>query len=319
MPRRILVTGGGGFLGSMVVDRLLHHKKTIQVDYEVHSLDLTPSPIEGVEHHIGSILDVTDLSRVMRGCDVVVHLAALLGVERTEERRLDCLHINIQGVMNVLNTCVLENVEKIVFSSSSEVYGDQTKLPITEENPLNPKSVYAVTKLAGEEFVRAYAERYGMKYTTLRLFNAYGSGQVGQFVISRFVKAVLEDKPPLLIGDGEQVRAFCYGSDIADGIVRCIFSEKSDNQTINIGNDTEPISMKDLAEKVIEISGKDHLKPRSAKPEERDREPGRDIFRRLPSLEKARELLDYTPRVTLDEGLRLVMGQEKIAGGWAGR
>jgi UDP-glucose 4-epimerase len=319
MAKRILVTGGGGFLGSMVVDRLLHRKKKMQVNYEVHSLDLIPSPVEGVDHHIGSILDVTDISRVMRGCDVVVHLAALLGVERTEERRLDCLHINIQGVMNVLNTCALENVEKIVFSSSSEVYGEQAKLPITEENPVNPKSVYAVTKLAGEEFVKAYAERYGMKYTILRLFNAYGPGQVGQFVISRFVRAVSMDEPPLLIGDGEQVRAFCYGSDIADGIVKCIFSEKSDGQTINIGNDTEPISMNDLAEKIIKISGKNHLKPRSAKLEETDREPGRDILRRLPSLEKARELLDYAPSVSLDEGLRLVMDQDKIAGGWERR
>lgn len=319
MSKRILVTGGGGFLGSMVLDRLLYYKNKMQMDFEIHSLDLIPASVDGSRHHIGSILDVTDLSRVMQGCDVVVHLAALLGVERTEQRRLDCLHINVQGVMNVLNTCALENVEKIIFSSSSEVYGEQTTFPITEENPVNPKSVYAVTKLAGEEFVKAYAERYGMKYTILRLFNAYGSGQVGQFVISRFVKAVSEDQPPLLLGDGEQVRAFCYGSDIADGIVKCIFSDKSNEQTINIGNDTEPISMKALAEKVIEISGKSHLEPRFATPEETDRKPARDILHRLPSLDKARNLLDYEPSVTLDEGLRLVMDQENIAGSWGGR
>ena len=319
MAKRILVTGGAGFLGSMLIERLLLHKQETGLAYEVRSLDLMPSPIEGTEHHIGSILDVTDLSRVMRDCDVVVHLAALLGVKRTEQRRLDCLQINIQGVMNVLNSCALEKVEKIIFSSSSEVYGDQTKLPISEENPVNPKSVYAVTKLAGEEFVRAYADRYGMKYTIFRLFNAYGSGQVGQFVVSRFVRAVAENKPPLLIGAGEQVRAFCYGSDIADGIVRGIFSESCNKQTINLGNDTEPITMKELAEKVIRISGKDHLVPRRAQLEEMDREPGRDILRRLPSLAKARELLDYAPKVSLDEGLRLVMEQEKIAEGWGER
>jgi UDP-glucose 4-epimerase len=316
MIERILLTGGSGFLGAMVIERLLQHKAKTGLGYEIRSLDLTPSHVEGISHNIGSVLDVTDLSRVMRGCDVVVHLAALLGVKRTEERRLDCLQINIQGTMNVLNSCALENVKKVVFASSSEVYGDQTKLPIAEDNPVNPKSIYAITKLAGEEFTRAYAERYGMQHTILRFFNAYGPGQVGQFVISRFVKAVSEDKSPLLIGTGEQVRAFCYGSDIAEGVVKSIFSERTDGHTINIGNDTEPVSMRELAERVIKIAGKDHLKPRLASDDESDRTPERDIQRRLPSLTKARELLGYEPSVTLDEGIRLVMDQEKIAEGW---
>ena len=316
MAERILVTGGGGFLGRMVIEKLLKHKANTGLGYEIRSLDLIPCHVEGVDHSVGSILDVTDLSRAMRGCDVVVHLAALLGVERTEERRLDCLQINIQGTINVMNSCALENVGKVVFASSSEVYGDQTQLPIAESNPVNPKSIYAVTKLAGEEFVRAYAERYGMKHTILRFFNAYGPGQVGQFVISRFVKAVSEGQPPLLMGTGEQTRAFCYGSDIADGTVRAIFSDSANGHTINIGNDTEPVTMRELAETVIRISGKHHLEPRLANPEEADREPGRDIQRRLPSLQRARDLLGYEPSVPLEQGIRLVMEQEKIADNW---
>lgn len=318
-PKKILVTGGGGFLGATLIEALLEHKKQQQSDLQILSMDLLPALVPGVEHHTGSILDVTDLLNVVQGCDVVVHLAALLGVENSERRRLDCLHINIQGTINVLNACALERVKKVIFASSSEVYGEQVKLPISEENPLNPKSIYAVTKLAGEEYTRAYAERYGFAYTILRYFNAYGANQVGQFVMARFVNAVLEDQSPMLSGDGGQVRSFCHARDIAAGTLAAILNDKANGQIINIGSDKEPISMKDLAERVIRLSGKSGLQARVMRQDQMDRKPERDIRSRIPSLDKARRLLGYEPKVSLDEGIRDLLESGKGATTWAKR
>lgn len=314
--RRILITGGAGFIGRALGERILEYKEQTAEDIQVRTIDLAAGAVEGAEHLKGSIMDITDLNEAAEGCDTVVHLAALLGVEKTERRRLDCLSVNIQGTLNVLNAAAKDGVKKVLFTSSSEVYGEQTNIPITEENPLNPRSIYAITKLAGEEYVRTYGQRYGMKTTVFRLFNIYGAHQVGQFVISRFVKAVQEDQPPLLYGRGDQVRAFCYMSDAADGMARALFSDKADGMTLHLGNPTEPVTMKELAERVIRISGKTLLKPKFVSEKEMDRRPDRDIQRRIPSIEKAREVLGYEPKVSLDEGIRRIMEQGKVVPSW---
>ncbi len=283
-------------------------------------MDLVPLPeSEGLEHFQGSILDITDLSSAMRDCDVIVHLAALLGVENSEKRRLACLNINIQGTIMVLEACAKERSKKFIYASSSEVYGEGDGSPIHEDTPLNPKSIYAISKLAGEEYVKTYAERYAMEYTILRFFNAYGRHQVGQFVIPRFINAVLNDSSPLLIGDGSQVRSFCYGADIADGIILSLFSDRANQTTLNLGNDQEPVTMRELAEKIISISGKHHLKPRIAKKSESDRTPQRDIQSRIPSIERARTLLGYQPKISLDVGIKKLIESGTIEDSWRGR
>src|SRR5258706_8467246 len=206
MPK-ILVTGGWGFIGSSLVRRLLDYRREAGLDLEIRAMDILKPEIPGVECAQGSVLDISDLAEAARGCDFVVHLAALLGVRKSEIRRLDCLNINIVGTVNVLNTCVQDRVKKVIFASSSEVYGDQRVLPIKETNPLNPKSVYAISKLAGEEYVKAYCDRYSMNYSILRFFNVYGPGQVGELVVSRFIMAVPAGEAPAGFSDGPQQRA----------------------------------------------------------------------------------------------------------------
>ncbi len=307
-------------MGATLADHLRKYRSKTGLEFAIRTMDLVSLPKqEDLEHFQGSILDMTDLSEAFRGCDTVVHLAALLGVRNTEFRRLACLNINIQGTVAVLEACAKERIKRIIFASSSEVYGESSENPITESAPLNPKSIYAVTKLAGEEYVRTYSERYGMDYTIFRFFNAYGSLQVAQFVISRFVQAVIEDRPPLLIGDGSQMRCFCHGRDISDGIIRALFTNKANGETINLGNNQEPITMKELANRVIRISGKTHLQPQIATSTEADRQPERDIYCRVPSIEKAKKLLGFKPAVSLDDGIRSVLEEGGIKQFWQGR
>lgn len=297
---RVLVTGAGGFIGTRVVQELWKR------DCEVVFFDVIEPKIDGIKRvNRGTILDQYDLALAVRGCDYAIHLAALLGVQKTDNNRLETLHINIQGTLNVIEACVKERVKRMVFSSSSEVYGEQTILPITEENPLNPKSVYAVSKIAGEQYFQAYSEMYGTQYNIVRFFNVYGEYQRPDFVLPRFVHRVTNDEAPIIYGDGSQARSFCYVEDAARGFVDALFSEHH-GQVFNIGNDTEPISMKELAERVIKLSGKP-LEPQFVGYEQSDRKSSREIENRIPSLDKAKNLLDYGPKVPLDEGLKKML------------
>lgn len=302
---KVLVTGGGGFIGTAVVKELLSRNHQVKV------FDLLETNIKGVDRdYTGSVLDPYELSRAVRGCDHVVHLAASLGVRNTEINRLECLFINIQGMVNVLEACVKECAKKIVFASSSEVYGEQDSHPITEEAPLNPKSNYAITKIAGEEYLRAYQETYGIKYNIVRFFNVYGENQREEFVVPKFVKNVVEGVPPVIYGNGDQVRCFCYIKDAARGIVDALFSSAK-GEVFNIGNDNEPISIKDLAYKVIAVSKKP-LKPKFVSYSGSDRKSHRDIIKRIPAIDKARRVLNYQPTISLTEGLKkLVRFYEK--------
>jgi UDP-glucose 4-epimerase len=294
----ILITGGAGFIGTAVADVL------ISKGHEVRLLDLLANKNNIEKSSVGSILDPYIISRVMRGCDYVIHLAAALGVKLTETRRLDCLYINVQGTVNVLEACVKEKVKKIIFASSSEIYGNQDSMPIKEVAPVNPISNYAITKLVGEEYLRAYSENYPLQYSVVRFFNVYGENQKDRFVITRFVRSVCENNPPIIYGDGKQVRSFCYVSDAAKGIVAALFNKNSVGQIFNIGNDLEPISVKDLAKKIILLSCKKDVSPQFVSMGDSDRTEEREVYNRIPSIEKAKRVLQYQPKVALDEGLR---------------
>jgi UDP-glucose 4-epimerase len=302
---KVLVTGAGGFIGTRVVQELWKR------DCEVAYFDVLEPKIEGIKRvNRGTILDQYDLAMAVRGCDYAIHLAALLGVRKTDNSRLECLYINIQGTLNVIEACVKEGIKKIIFSSSSEVYGDQDKLPITEENPLNPKSVYAVSKIAGEQYLQAYSEMYGINYNIVRFFNVYGEYQREDFVLPKFVQRVVNDEPPIIYGNGEQVRSFCYVEDAARGIVDTLLGNHAD-EIFNIGSDREPISIKDLADKLIRLSGKP-IKPQFVEYEQSDRVSSREIEKRIPCIKKAKQILGYEPQFTLDEGLkRMISFYEK--------
>ncbi|MBI1985035.1 MAG: SDR family NAD(P)-dependent oxidoreductase [Candidatus Wildermuthbacteria bacterium] len=319
MAKKVLITGGGGFIGIELAKNLA--AKGLQVrlfDLDFTRYDELCSRLGNcpkVEKVQGSVLDTAQVSNAVKGCEYVVHLAAMLGVGRTEKKRMECLNINILGTINVLEACVKEKAKKILLSSSSEIFGEVSGAPVKEDSPKQPISVYAVTKLAGEEYLKAYEARYGLKYSIVRFFNVYGPGQVAQFVMPRFIKNVSEGRSPIVHGEGSQIRAFCFVEDAAEGAVKALLSEAGDNETFNIGNDKEPITMKDLAEKVIAISGK-NLKLEFVSMIESDRKPEREIQRRIPCIDKAKSVLGYEPKVSLEQGIKKVMDINYIVDTW---
>lgn len=306
---KVLVTGGNGLIGRSVVNALL--KKELSV----RSMDLTKNSVKGIEYFVGSILDVNNVNKAVKGCDAVIHLAAKLGVKRTETHRLETLNLNIQGTVNILEACVKNNIKKVIFSSSSEVYGDQNVELISETCHRNPKSIYGVTKIAAEEYLQAYNNYYNLNYSILRYFNVYGPEQVAEFVLPRFIKAVIDNKSPIIYGDGSQIRSFCYVDDIARGTLLALLSKKANSEVFNLGNDKDKITILETAKKVIEIARK-NLTPRFVPFTDSDRTEARDINKRIPDISKARNVLGYEPEVSLEEGIKKVMATGKILKSW---
>lgn len=298
---RILVTGSAGFIGTALVRRLLQERT--RKPLEVHAFDIRPTEVGECRSFQGSILDPADLERAMQGCDMVVHLAAFLGVKMSDQHRLKCLETNVTGTKNVLDACLANSVRKLIFTSSSEVYGENGVSPFSETSPLRPKSVYAVSKLAGEEYVKAYAIHYGLDYSILRPFNVYGPGQTEEFVIPRFVRAAIEGRPPLVYGTGQQVRAFCSVDDIVEGLTLSLFSPNANGEVFNLGNDSGFISILELGHKIVALSKNRGLAPQLVPYEKADRTAERDVNWRVPQIQKAKQVLSYTPKVELDDGL----------------
>lgn len=296
--KTVFITGGTGFIGQAVA------KLLFDAGYSIRTFDLvTPQNIIGT-HTTGTIMFLEELYEAMKGSDFVVHLAAVLGVRRTEEQRLQCLNVNILGTINVLEAAVKAGVKKIVFASSSEVYGEPNKTPISEKDKVFPKSVYAVSKLAGEEYTKAYAQTHGLRYSIIRFFNVHGPGQVAEFVMPNFIKAALAGKPLPINGNGKQVRSFCYVTDAAVGVMLALESKKADFGVFNIGNDNACVSMLELAKKVLRISGSKGAKIKFLKEEQSDRLNEREIIKRTADIGLARKVLGYEPRVSLDEGIK---------------
>jgi len=289
---------------------MVRHITEVRPDLQVRALDLNMADANNIECISGSILDTNDLMNSVQDCDYVIHLAAMLGVKRTESSPLQCLNVNVQGTINLLEACVREQVKKVVLASSSEVYGEPVMVPIREDSPLNPRSVYGISKITAEEYLKAYAQRYNIDWNIVRLFNMYGPGQTSEFVIPRFIASVQRGQSPVVYGDGSQIRAFCY---VADGVsaIASLLDDDISNHTFNIGNPESKISMSDLANKVTSLLG-NGIQPEFVPLSASTRKSGREIWTRIPDISKANETLGYTPKINLEEGLMLVAKSGEI-------
>jgi UDP-glucose 4-epimerase len=310
--KKVLITGGAGTIGLPLTEELISRGVEVIVfdlEEQITRLDKYINP--KAKKFSGSILDSAALRDAMFDCDGVIHLAAHLGVQRTERNRLRCLDININGTQKVLDACVMSgNVKKIIYASSSEVYGEPLTNPINEKAITQGKTVYAVSKLAGEELVKAYHSEFpDLKYSILRFFNAYGPHQVSQFVISKFIHRVSQNLSPIIYGDGTQRRSYNYSKDTARGAADALFSVKTSEQILNIGNSNEPITLIDLAKKIIKLAGKEASLKVEIKNsfEETDRSQNREIFQRFCDTSKAHELIQYESTFTLDKGIKEIM------------
>lgn len=301
---KVLVTGGSGFIGREIVHTL------VKKGFKVNVLDLFNVDIPGITFFQGSVLDQEIISKAMHGCDYVIHMAAILGVSKSSYAPVECLDVNVIGTRNVLKCCVIHRVKKIVFPSSSEVYGEPAKIPVTEDTVLQPKSEYGVSKSVCEEYIKAYKKQHDLDYTIVRYFNVYGEKQANSWVMPKFVNNALLNKPLQIFGDGSQVRAFCHVSDAAEATVNALTHEEANNNVFNIGNSSEPVTMIELAHKAIKTAGSSSTME-FIPLEKSDRSHQREIFKRIPSTEKAKQLLGFEAKISVDEGIQRMMAHKK--------
>ena len=313
--KKVFVTGGAGFIGRAVVRRLLESGSDVVAFDLAEQLELHRdtmarlSALGNLELADGTILDKRRLQTKVAGCDAVIHLAAMLGVRRTEENKLSCLQINITGSECVLDTCATHNVSRVLLASSSEVYGEPIKNPISEVDITQGKTVYAVSKLASEELIKGYHQLFpNLQYTILRFFNTYGEGQVTQFVLAKFVHAVLSGKNPVVYGDGQQLRGYGHVDDVSKGVVDLLWNPKAYNNTYNLGNSQEVFTLEQLAQKTIDI-----LAPEKGLEDEilgdfegTDRHASREIHNRICNTTRAKTDIGFVPKIGIEEGIQRI-------------
>lgn len=254
---KVLITGGAGFIGSSLADKLLEQGK-----YFVVSVDnLLTGDIRKVSKHQNSrfikcdVNNYLDIAAIMTSFqfDFVFHYAAVVGVKRTIENPIMVLE-DLQGIKNILSLSKNTGVKRVFFSSSSEVYGEPVELPQHEETtPLNSRLPYAVVKNVGEAFCRSYEKEYGLPFTIFRFFNTYGPKQSTDFVISKFVNAALKNEPITIYGAGKQTRTFCHIDDNTNCTLSIMENSLLINDVINIGNEKD-VTIIQLAELIIGLT-----------------------------------------------------------------
>ncbi len=303
MKAQYLVTGGGGFIGSNIVRRLLSDGQAVRIldDFSTGRRENLSGIEKDVELVEGDVRDNPTLKKALKGVRYVLHLAAIPSVVRSVEDPISTNSVNVCGTLKLLIEARDAGVERVVFSSSSSVYGDTPTLPKQEDmNPL-PLSPYALSKLTGEYYCRMFRDLYGLKTFSLRYFNVFGPRQnpKSQYaaVIPRFIDAVKNDQSPVIHGDGNQTRDFTFVEDVAAAnLCCCTAPETSAGSVCNVGCG-DRISINELATRIATIVGK-NIKPAHDAPQKGDvRDSQADISR-------AKKLLGWTPQVNLDAGLR---------------
>lgn len=302
MKTNILVTGGAGFVGSTMVDKLIEDDNNYVVvvdNLATGNVKRLPSKMKTnwrfVKCDVNSYRDIAAIM-TSHNFDYVFHYAAVVGVKRTLENPVAVLN-DINGFKYLLDLCKNTGVKRIFFSSSSEVYGEPFEHPQNEmTTPLNSRLPYAVVKNVGEAFLRSYKQEYNLDYTIFRFFNTYGPKQSSDFVMTRFIKAALDNKKITIYGDGLQTRTFCYRDDNVDACARAMYENLHLNDTVNIGSDFE-ITVLDLAKLIIKITGsKSEIVHLPALEEG-------DMTRRKPDVAKMKKLLGRE-LITIEEGIR---------------
>lgn len=302
--RKVVITGGAGFIGANLAKELAADNSVIIVDdlsvgKKENLADLSGENVEFAE---GTIGDLSLLERLFRNVDFVFHQAAISSVHKSIENPLATHDVNVTGTLNVLLAARDSGVRKLIFASSAAVYGDTPTVPQREETIPNPQSPYAATKLIGEYYCRIFEAVYGLPTVALRYFNVYGPNQNPKSdyaaVIPRFIRRISEGKPPAIFGDGDQTRDFVF---VADVVRASISAAESDATGIfNVGQGRR-VTINELANLIIRIMTKD---PGIVYKEARVG----DIRHSLADISKA-GLFDYRPQYDLEQGLRRTISE----------
>ncbi len=300
----VLLTGGTGFIGTAVAELLLASgaSRIVLLDNKRRNAGryatLDPTRTEMRE---ADILDRSAVTEAMRGCDYVIHLAAIAGVDSVALRPTETMEINVLGTYMVMEAAKELKPMRVICFSTSEVYGpyvyrgnEQTQ---TSQGPVGIfRWGYSVSKLAAEHWAHAYGQDFGLDVVTIRPFNVYGPRQVGEGAVRKFVMAALKGEPLRINGDGTQIRSWCYIDDMATGTCQALFAPGAAGHAFNIGNPRATVTTAGLAERVVAIS-------KTASQLQYVPALGADVEIRVPSIDSAREVLGFEPTVGLEEGL----------------
>jgi nucleoside-diphosphate-sugar epimerase len=302
--KRIFLTGGAGFIGATLVGCLVNDNEIVVYDnFERDSLSSKPYVNHSnLQKITGDVLDLDGLTRAMAGADLAIHMAAIAGVDTVIKNLAATMRVNLLGTYNFLEAArTLSRCERVVTFSTSEVFGTYA-YRVTEGDTVTTGAVgearwtYAVSKLAGEHLAYAYFREYGLPAVTIRPFNVYGPGQIGEGAIHVFVTRALRGEDLVIHGDGDQIRSWIYIDDMVDGLLLAMEKAEAIGESFNIGNPRGTITINGLAELVVAVTGcpsKIVHVPRQAV----------DVELRIPSIEKARRLLGFSPQVDLKDGI----------------
>jgi nucleoside-diphosphate-sugar epimerase len=303
--KRVFITGGAGFIGSSLAVKLADQNQVILYDNLHHNAlySTNLANCDNVEIFEGDVLDAATLGKAMAGAQVVVHCAAIAGVDTVLESPVRTMRVNLLGTINALEAAQkLTRLERFIDFSTSEVFGTHAykveETHITTQGSVGEaRWTYAVSKLAGEYLSHSYYHEFGVPAVTVRPFNIYGPNQVGVGAIHHFIRRALANQDVEIHGDGSQIRAWCYISDIIDALLLILENPAAVGQVFNIGNPRSTVTIFDLAKSIIRIAdsgSKMVFRPINYV----------DVEIRVPSIDKARTLLRFDPRVDLEDGLR---------------
>ena len=305
---RYLVTGGVGFIGSYLAEKLISRgDQVVILDNLSTGTPQNLATVEGkVIFHNGNILDRPIIEKLIAECDYVVHLAAALGVLNIVNKPLESLKTNLQGSEIVLEAC--DKYRKpVLIASTSEIYGKNEKVPLNEEDdrvighPLKSRWSYSEAKAVDESLAYFYHLENKLPVRIVRFFNTVGPRQVGHYgmVVPRFVSAALANKPLSVYGGGDQIRCFCHVDDVVRALLLVMDSEQAIGQVFNVGNNQQ-ISIMELAKKVIEITNSlskiEKIAYEDAYPDGFE-----DMQRRVPDISKIKSVLGWSPKIGLDQ------------------
>ena len=310
---RVLVTGGAGFIGSHVVDELINRGNTVTV-----LDDLSNGKMDNLKNHLkdpafqfirGGIRDTRAVGKALADADAVIHEAAMISVPLSVKNPELAHSVNVEGTLNLLRVSSDRGVKKFIFSSSCAIYGEQVKLPISEDAPPKLLSPYAASKLAAEESCRKFYEEKGLETVCLRYFNVYGPRQTsGEYagVMVKFIERLRANQPPVIYGDGEQTRDFIHVKDVVEATLLALERDGAVGEVINVGT-ARGISINELCEIFLKVSGKTSIKPAHKAPR------SGDIRHSRADISKARKLLGFESKVPLEKGVKMLW--ESTGGG----
>ncbi len=301
----LLITGGAGFLGTHLIQKLIKNGFS-----KIIVLDKRKPSIEEVEYVYGDFADESIMPHLLKKCGALVHLAAIVGVDNCRDHPELVTQVNLIDTKKLINMSTAMQVKRILFTSSSEVYGNSKDIPYSEESKVTPVSLYGETKAEVEEYLWEIQKKCSTTVGIVRPFNVYGPGQRADFVVPAFIDRAMHNKPIQIFGNGMQTRTFTYVEDVAESIVKLYDYDKTPYEIINVGS-KEEYTIKALAETI-----KDALPQSISEIEFMEygadgvRSVDLEIDRRVPSIEKAKKLLSFEAKTSLPEGIEEIIKQK---------